>query len=169
MFHHENSPLLSMGILCVTMHISAGENLRKGTNIKEFHDENSPLHGHSLCDHGYVQPTEVLISPNMWGRYILYLCNCRPQTKLREGNVFISVCLSSGGGGWVHPEGMHSQDGCTPTHLLRMDAPTHPPRQKTNGQQVGGMHPTGMHTYFFLSNMHFYVIISKYDIKPAGE
>ena len=49
----------------------------------------------------------------------------RPQTKLRKGNVFTSVCQE------FCPQG-----GCTP-HLLGR----HPPRQTPPGRQPLGRHP----------------------------
>ena len=55
--------------------------------------------------------------------------------SMGEGNVFIDVCQSVHGGR-VHP-GYTPSSGCTP---LR------PPHQKTDGQQVVGTYPTGMHT-----------------------
>ena len=52
----------------------------------------------------------------------------RPQTKLREGNVFTGVCDSvHGGGAW-------SQGGCLVEPLPRTAA------------AAGGTHPTGMHS-----------------------
>ena len=49
------------------------------------------------------------------------LCNYCPQTKLRQGNIFRSVC----------------QEFCS--HLGAVHAGRY-------GQQVGGSNPTGMHT-----------------------
>ena len=56
--------------------------------------------------------------------WIYNIIHYRPQTKLREGNVFAHVCL-------------HSHNA--------MGKADHPPRY---GQLVGRTHPTGMHTCF---------------------
>ena len=59
----------------------------------------------------------------------------RPQTKLREGNAFTRVRLCTERG-VLHPFG------------LQMDLPpAGSMHQKTDGQQAGGMHPTGMHSF----------------------
>ena len=88
----------------------------------------------------------------------------RPQTKLREGNVFRSVCQ-----GFCPQEGGVSQHalgggclpgGCLPRHPPDPEADTPPPMTT----EAGGMHPTGMHSchlHFFLmkhsalGNFHF--------------
>ena len=94
----------------------------------------------------------------------------RPQTKLREGNVFTPVCrsfCSAGGlsgsgprGMWLWIQGMCLWVwGCTPpshaplfTHPLDTHSPGHTPVLDTPrlspsphyGQQTSGIHPTGM-------------------------
>ena len=57
----------------------------------------------------------------------------RPQTKLREGNVFTGVCLpTKGEGGYSHP---------TPQVHGTWDTTGH-------GRQAVGTHPTGMLSIF---------------------
>ena len=56
----------------------------------------------------------------------------RPQTKLREGNVFTHVRLSTGG-------------GSLPSHNAMGQADPYP----RYGQPAGRMHCTGMHTCSF--------------------
>ena len=106
------------------------------------------------------------------GKYLLFQERdnyYRPQTKLRESNVFTRVCLSTRcasilqyTGIGVHPSGLHpgrgasiwAQDGCTPappppphTHQkYTPPSPTGSMHKKTNGQQTGGTHPSGMKT-----------------------
>ena len=101
-------------------------------------------------------------------RVLPYLCTCvicyRPQTKLREGNIFTPVCHSvrgevsgsgSGGGGvpmglgvhtpWPHPLHTHIPLGHPldrQTHRQTHTNGTHTPPHY--GQQAGGTHPTGM-------------------------
>ena len=65
----------------------------------------------------------------------------RPQTKLREDNVFTPVCQSfCSQGGW-----------CTPPRQTPPTGQTPPPRGNTPLEVAtevgrGGMHPTGMHS-----------------------
>ena len=109
--------------------------------------------------------------------YLLLLCTARKRS-LGQGNVFTSVCLSTGGGG-LHTPGCRPPCrqtwgvGQTPRmqipapHTDPLDAdpcPPHtdapgcrPPGMQTPpqdadpppryGQQAGGTHPTGVHTF----------------------
>ena len=109
--------------------------------------------------------------------FLLYLCGprryiYRPQTRLREGNVFTPVCgFVHGRGGYMplvwrclhlvrggmsassrepqgrHPPGKTSPLGKHPLGrqpLLRPDTPTL--NTTRYGQQAGGTHPTRMHS-----------------------
>ena len=68
--------------------------------------------------------------------------------KLRQGNVFTPVCHSvhGWGGSATPPAGRHPRAD-NPRPLGR-----HPPAQcmLEYGQQTGGTHPTGMHSYYNL-------------------
>ena len=59
----------------------------------------------------------------------------RPQTKLRESNVFTGICLSTRGGGGTQS-------------VLHPLPKKYAPPKKTDGKQASGTHPTGMHTCF---------------------
>ena len=90
------------------------------------------------------------------------VCNFhRRQTKLREGNVFMGVCLSTGGGyvssddhhvslagggcvwerGWVCPGGGYPRSHSITPHPVLTRSRGH---QNTYGWQADGAHPTGM-------------------------
>ena len=93
-----------------------------------------------------------------WSRDITLL---PPATKLRQGNVFTPVChsvhgeVSASGPGEEsathtlgrHPLGRHPPCADTPPLLGR-----HPPTQCMlgYGQQAGGKHPTGIHSYLVM-------------------
>ena len=72
----------------------------------------------------------------------------RPQTKLREGNVFTPVCRS------FCSQGRYPQ---ADTHLGR-----HPPVQCMlgYGQQAGSTHPTGMHSCYHQQTKFLHVSVS---------
>ena len=84
----------------------------------------------------------------------IYVDHCyRPQTKLREGNIFTPVCQSFCSGAEVYTP----LD--TPRQTTHLDSPlgrhpslgrhnTTPPPEMTT--EAGGMHPTGMHSCFLL-------------------
>ena len=93
----------------------------------------------------------------------------RPQTKLRQGNVFTPVCDSvhrGREGGWsaqppppdANPQGL-GRPPQMQNHRGWADPPMqtlpglvrHPPGSTTGyDQQAGGTHPTGMHTCFYI-------------------
>ena len=74
--------------------------------------------------------------------YSLWLCYS-PQTKLREGNVFTVVCLSTGGVSQHSPGQGFVWKVYTPlTHTT-----THTPTPETV-TEAGGTGPNGMHAYF---------------------
>ena len=80
-------------------------------------------------------------------------CFYRPQTKLREGNVFTPVCDSVHRGGCVSQHAMgvgfpacitgRMTGGCLHQGVL-----CRPPQSDTTGygQRAGGTHPSGMHS-----------------------
>ena len=62
-------------------------------------------------------------------------------TKLREGNVFIGVCITTGRGGYSPP---------MVSILLGLGIHP-PPRYMGYGRQAGGTHLTGMLSLFFFT------------------
>ena len=78
-------------------------------------------------------------------------CDYCPQTKLREVNVFTSMCLSfCSRGDWSLPlPSMHHssqyQGFCLLGVCIKADPSPSPPGY---GQQAGGTHPTGMHSCY---------------------
>ena len=76
----------------------------------------------------------------------------RPQTKLRDGNVFTRVCLFTGGSAFpqCYGAGKHPLYADTPSQLLPRQTSAPPPHPEGTscqyGHPVGGAHPTGMHT-----------------------
>ena len=85
--------------------------------------------------------------------FILLMKVCyRPQTKLRKGNVFTSVCQEfcpQDGRCTLHPWtetpllGRHTLDRLTP--------PPPPPPSDQMATTADGTHPTGMHSNFLLN------------------
>ena len=77
----------------------------------------------------------------------------RPQTKLREGNVFTSVCHSvHRGAGRLHPEGIH--------HPLEVWTPSPPPPPPTG--QRGGRYISYWNVSLFLIHTH------KFDLQASS-
>ena len=73
----------------------------------------------------------------------------RPQTKLREGNVFTPVCHSVQGG--VYPSMQWAKWGCV-TGVCNQGGvgPGGCTTPTPTGQQAGGTHPTGMLSCFII-------------------
>ena len=67
----------------------------------------------------------------------------RPQTKLREGNVFTVVCLFTG----VYPF-MHLDGVCIPVCTWTWGCGHGGVHTPATATAAGGTHPTGMHTFF---------------------
>ena len=67
----------------------------------------------------------------------------RPQTKLREGNVFTRVCLFSGRGSTIPPLGPDLPLGpdFQKEHGTRQEVTPYPLHRTT---KAGGLHPTGI-------------------------
>ena len=116
----------------------------------------------------------------------------RPQTKLRKGNVFTSVCQEfcpQGLGclpqcmlGYTHPPGQKPPSGKTRPlsrhppgrHPLWADTPRadnpwgrQPPKQ--TGTAIDGTHPTGMHTCFSLNDSKaVHILLATVVFKTRG-
>ena len=97
----------------------------------------------------FTQHYDSLVCHNYWHWGLFHIekvwCYYRPQTKLREGNVFTGVCDSVHRGGrclvpgGVWSRGVPGPGGSGPGGCLVET----PPRTAT---AAGGTHPTGMHS-----------------------
>ena len=101
----------------------------------------------------------LLVKSICWGLYFLILRSAivnglyyRPQTKLREGNVFTGICLSTGEGrgastGMMQHSLLKPHEACCSTWGMHPQG-AHPQRfgsASTGGFIHGGVHPSGLH------------------------
>ena len=123
-------------------------------------------------------------------QFIQLLANCyRPQTKLGQGNVFTAVCDSvHGGSTWAGTPQAGTPPAGTPPRQVQYPGKytprqVHPPagtpprqvhpRQSMlgYGQQVGGTHPTGMHSCFLIVSrfsphwLNFFYVLTTFTLK----